>query len=62
MIADSRVSGWRRRWKSGSIRLVVEAGLPGGHTIFSTSDFPEKGAPLGNVKAMITAAKETGVY
>ncbi len=43
-------------------RQVVETGKPGGHYIFSTSDFLEKGTPIENVKAMIVAAKEAGGY
>jgi uroporphyrinogen decarboxylase len=43
-------------------RGVVETGKPGGHYIFSTSDFLEKGTPIENVKAMIVAAKEAGGY
>jgi len=35
-------------------------GKPGGHLIFSTSDFLEKGTPVENVKAMIKTAKEAG--
>jgi uroporphyrinogen-III decarboxylase len=43
-------------------RSVVETGRPGGHYIFSTSDFLEKGTPIDNVKTMISAAKEAGRY
>ncbi len=43
-------------------RQVMETGMPGGHYIFSTSDFLEKGTPLENVKAMIAAAREAGNY
>lgn len=43
-------------------RALVEIGKPGGHYIFSTSDFLEKGTPLENVKAMIVAATEAGKY
>jgi len=43
-------------------RDVMETGKPGGRYIFSTSDFLEKGTPIENVKAMIAAAKEAGVY
>jgi uroporphyrinogen decarboxylase len=43
-------------------RHVMETGKPGGHYIFSTSDFLEKGTPIENVKAMIAAAKEAGGY
>jgi len=41
---------------------IMQTGKPGGHYIFSTSDFLEKETPLENVKAMIDAAKEAGVY
>lgn len=41
---------------------VVETGKPGGRCLFSCSDYLEKGTPLENVKAMIRAAKEAGVY
>jgi len=43
-------------------RSVMETGKPGGHYIFSTSDFLEKGTPLENVKAMIDAATGSGWY
>lgn len=43
-------------------REIMEIGKPGGHYIFSTSDFLEKGTPIENVKAMIEAAKEAGQY
>jgi len=43
-------------------RTIMEVGKPGGHYIFSTSDFLEKDTPLENVKAMIQAAKEAGSY
>lgn len=43
-------------------RQVVETGMPGGHFLFSCSDFLERGTPLENVKAMIQSAKEAGVY
>lgn len=43
-------------------RQVVETGMPGGHYIFSTSDFLEKGTRIENVKAMIAAAKAAGAY
>lgn len=43
-------------------RRVVETGKQGGHYIFSTSDFLEKATPIENVKAMIAAAKDAGVY
>ncbi len=41
---------------------IMEIGKPGCHYIFSTSDFLEKGTPLENVKAMISAAKDAGKY
>jgi len=43
-------------------RALMEVGKPGGHYIFSTSDFLEKGTPIENVKAMIVAATEAGRY
>ena len=43
-------------------RAIVEVGKPGGHYIFSTSDFLEKNTPLENVNAMIRAAREAGCY
>jgi len=43
-------------------RAIVQTGKPAGHYIFSTSDFLEKETPLENVKAMIDAAKEAGIY
>ena len=43
-------------------RAVMEIGKPGGHYIFSTSDFLEKGTPLENVKTMINAARKAGRY
>ena len=43
-------------------RRVMATGMPGGHYIFSTSDFLEKGTPIENVRAMIAAAKEGGNY
>jgi uroporphyrinogen-III decarboxylase len=43
-------------------RAIMEIGKPDGHYIFSTSDFLERGTPIENVKAMIGAAKEAGVY
>ena len=43
-------------------RQVVETGKPGGHYIFSTSDFLEKGTRIENVKAMIAAAKAAALY
>ena len=43
-------------------RTIVETGKPGGHYIFSTSDFLEKGTPIENVKAMVTAGKAAGTY
>lgn len=41
---------------------AVQTGKPGGHYIFACSDYLEDGTPLENVKAMIAAAKEAGVY
>ena len=43
-------------------RRIVKIGKPGGRYIFSTSDFLEKGTPEENIRAMIEAAKEAGVY
>lgn len=43
-------------------RAIMEIGKPGGHYIFSTSDFLEKGTPLENIKAMIDSAREAGRY
>ena len=43
-------------------RAIIQIGKPGGHYIFSTSDFLEKDTPLENVKAMIHAAKDAGSY
>lgn len=47
---------------AGKTRAIMEIGKPGGHYIFSTSDFLEKGTPLENVKAMIDSAREAGRY
>ncbi len=47
---------------AGKTRVIMEIGKPGGHYIFSTSDFLEKGTPIENVKAMIEAAIEAGQY
>ena len=47
---------------AGKAREIMKIGKPGGHYIFSTSDFLEKGTPIENVKAMIKAAKEAGQY
>jgi len=43
-------------------RAIVRTGKPGGRYLFAASDFLEKGTPLDNVKAMIFAAAEEGVY
>jgi uroporphyrinogen-III decarboxylase len=43
-------------------RKIVSVGKPGGRYVFSTSDFLEKDTPVENVKAMIKAAREEGVY
>jgi hypothetical protein len=41
---------------------IMQIGKPGGRFIFSTSDYLEKDTPLANVRAMIAAAKQSGVY
>ena len=43
-------------------RAIVRTGKPGGRYLFAASDFLEKGTPLDNVKAMLFAATEEGVY
>jgi uroporphyrinogen-III decarboxylase len=43
-------------------RAIVRVGKPGGRYLFAASDFLEKGTPLENVKAMLRAAEEEGVY
>lgn len=43
-------------------RAIVEIGKPGGHFIFSTSDYLEQNTPRENVVAMIEAATEAGRY
>lgn len=44
------------------VREIVRVGKPGGRYLFAASDFLEKGTPLDNVKAMLRAAEEEGVY
>lgn len=41
---------------------IIETGKPGGHYIFSTSDFLEKPTPIENIKMMIETAKQAGKY
>ena len=43
-------------------RAIMRIGKPGGRYLFAASDFLEKGTPLENVKAMLRAAEEEGVY
>ncbi len=43
-------------------RAIVRVGKPGGRYLFAASDFLEKNTPLDNVKAMLRAAEEEGVY
>ena len=43
-------------------REIVRIGKPGGRYLFAASDFLEKDTPLENVKAMLRAATEEGVY
>jgi len=43
-------------------RDIVRVGKPGGRYLFAASDFLEKGTPLDNVKAMLRAAEDAGVY
>lgn len=43
-------------------REIVRVGKPGGRYLFAASDFLEKGTPLDNVRAMLRAAAEEGVY
>jgi uroporphyrinogen-III decarboxylase len=43
-------------------REIVRSGKPGGRYLFAASDFLEKNTPLDNVKAMLRAATEEGVY
>lgn len=43
-------------------REIVRVGKPGGRYLFAASDFLEKNTPPDNVKAMLRAAAEEGVY
>ena len=43
-------------------REIVRIGKPGGRYLFAASDFLEKNTPPENVKAMLSAAAEEGVY
>jgi uroporphyrinogen-III decarboxylase len=43
-------------------REIVRTGKPGGRYLFAASDFLEKNTPLQNVKAMLDAALDEGVY
>jgi uroporphyrinogen-III decarboxylase len=43
-------------------REIVRIGKPGGRYLFAASDFLEKNTPIQNVKAMLDAAREEGVY
>lgn len=43
-------------------RAIIRIGKPDGRYLFAASDFLEKGTPLENVKAMLRAAEEEGVY
>jgi len=43
-------------------REIVNIGKPGGHYLFAASDFLEKDTPIQNVKSMLNAAFEEGVY
>ncbi|MDA3924824.1 MAG: hypothetical protein PF904_09020 [Kiritimatiellae bacterium] len=43
-------------------RAIINVGKPGGHYLFAASDFLEKGTPVENVKAMLQAAIQEGVY
>lgn len=47
---------------AAAAREAVLAGKPGGRYLFACSDFLERGTPTENVRAMILAAKEAGVY
>ncbi len=41
-------------------RRMVRVGKPGGRYIAAAADFIERGTPLGNLRAMIEAAKDEG--
>ncbi len=43
-------------------REIINIGKPGGHYLFSASDFLEKGTPIANVKAMLDTAADQGAY
>jgi len=43
-------------------REIVRVGKPDGRYLFAASDFLEKNTPLENVRAMLRAAEEEGVY
>ena len=43
-------------------REIIDVGKLGGRYLFSASDFLEKGTPIENVKAMLLAAIDEGVY
>jgi uroporphyrinogen-III decarboxylase len=43
-------------------REIVRTGKPGGRYLFAASDFLERDTPVDNVKAMLTAAADEGIY
>jgi uroporphyrinogen-III decarboxylase len=43
-------------------REIVRTGKPGGRYLFAASDFLEKNTPIANVRAMLDAARDEGIY
>jgi uroporphyrinogen-III decarboxylase len=43
-------------------REIVRTGKPGGRYLFAASDFLEKNTPLENVRVMLEAARDEGIY